>query len=143
MAAHVAVVRDVGVRHEQTAVSDRRDAMLVVLSGHRTGAYGHVLADEIVVANRASAEKPCLVFEILRQYAHLGAAENVVVFADNRPPLDDTMGSDDRTTPDAHMRSDNRKGLDLNTLGQLGLGVHNGAWMYFHLNTLERNTKTK
>jgi len=84
------------------------------------------------VANERPANQPGLVLQVLRNNADLGAAEETVVFPNDGPPLDDTMGSNNRARSDLDVGSDDREGLDFHVVGQFGLRVNNRGSVNFH-----------
>src|SRR5258708_32754385 len=114
--AQPAVVRDVGIGHEQVVVADPRDALVV--SG--AAIDGAALPEHVPLAD-LQPRRLTLVFLVLRRVTDRGELEELVVGTDRRQAGDDHVRTDAGTRPDAHARSDDREGADLDVGGELGL----------------------
>lgn len=104
--SEVAIVSDVGTGHVEPTVANCGGPVLVFFAGHGTGADGGVLTKDVAISDDRAADKPFAVFEVLGQNADLCAAEEVIVFADDRSPIDDAVGADDCAGADSHVLAD-------------------------------------
>ncbi len=122
--AHHAVVRNVGVGHQQIVVADGRDALVL----NRAAMDGDEFADDVTVADLQSGRLTGVLL-VLAILAHRRKLINSIVPADAGRPLEHHMRTDDGTGTYLHARSDNGKRPDADVVGQYRIGIDEGAGM--------------
>jgi hypothetical protein len=119
-----AVVRDVGVGHQQVVVADAGHAA----AARRAAMDGHELADHVAVADhhprRLAAE-----LQVLRHQADRGHREDFVVVADLGDAVDDARRADPAVTADADVLADRHVRPDDRARADLRAGMHDGRRM--------------
>jgi hypothetical protein len=121
-AAHAAVVRHVGVGHEQVVAADFGDAAAL----RRAAIHGGEFTEHIAIAD-FEARGFAGVFEILRRIADGGELEDLVARADGRLAVDHRMRSYPGAGPYAHTIADDGVRTYRDIGGNLGLGRNDGA----------------
>ena len=127
MIADVAVVPDMGIRHDHVLAADACDAALAGRSMDR-GAFAQrrIVADD-------DMGRFVLIFEILGRAADDRSAENLASASQNRILLDDDMRVKDRSGPDSDIPTDHTVGTDLNIGFNFGGRIEDRRWMYARL----------
>ncbi len=114
VAADVAVVPQVHVRHDPVVVADRRDARVL----HRARMDCGELANRVAIADH---EPGGLVFvlHVLRSATDRRIVTNAVFFANGRMTFNHAVRTDRRTRADRHVRANNGIRPDFNRFVEL------------------------
>ena len=127
VAADLAVVRKMHVRHDPVVVADAGDAD--ILGG--AAVDRDIFADRIAVSdlNRGGLVS---IFLVLRRSANGRELVDAVCPADPGVPLEDDVRPDPRSLTDLHVLPDDRKRADLHAVRDPCAGMDDGRRMYRH-----------
>ncbi len=125
--ADAAIVRHVGVGHQQVVAADAGDQA----AARGAAVDGDELADAVAVAD-ARLGALAFIFQILRGHADGAVREEDVVFADPGGAFQVDVGHQAGAGADLHFRADDAVGSDLGAFGDARLRVHDGGRMDGH-----------
>lgn len=121
--ADVAVVRDVGVGHEEIVVPNY--CIFFVFVGAMNG---HAFAKGVVVSN-AQARRSVFVFQVLRSFADNCACKNFVVRANGAVAGDVSVRADNAARPEDNVFINDRERAHRDVGVELGFGMDNSRRM--------------
>src|SRR5262249_11621552 len=123
-AAKLAIVRDVGLGHEQVVVPDARDSS----SSCRPAMYGDKLANMVPLAD-LNRRRFTGVLKVLRGESDRGKREDVSVGADTCFAIDDSMRLKANAVGQLNLIAHSTKGTDMTIFADLRRGAKDGGRM--------------
>ena len=131
MAADLAVMGHMAVRHDPVVAADAGGAVFL----ERAPVDGHVLTDDVAIADERPGVVGRLGRHVLRDLTHRGELEDLVVFPDAGLGPDHDMRTDARARADFHIGPDDAVRADVGGVVNLRAGLDDGRGMNTHSTT--------
>src|SRR6185369_6565659 len=137
-APHLAVVRDVGVDHEEVVAADAGDAAPL----RSTAVHGTSFTELVAIAD-LDGDPLAAELQVLRLEADAGVGEDAVLAADSGRPFDLGSRGDLGAFADLDLGTDDGERTDADAVGEHGARVHDGERMDLRAHRAARSARSR